>query len=85
MCHLIFGSFTHHQVVMLKGHLAIVTLPYREKSSGSMYPYIQGAPLSTILEYGLSKHDTLNQWCFTVGPKSVTPAEILTSEVDPEL
>ena len=38
MCSLMFGSFTHHQVVILKGHLAIVTLTNREKSSGSRTP-----------------------------------------------
>ena len=46
MCPLIFGSFTHHQVVILTGYLAIATETNREMSSGSTYPYGQGAPLS---------------------------------------
>ena len=46
MCPLILGVFRHHQVVILKGHLAIVTLISGEKSSGATYPYGQGAPLS---------------------------------------
>ena len=46
MCPLIFGSFTHHQVVILTAYLAIVTYTNREKSSGSTCPYGQGAPLS---------------------------------------
>ena len=55
----------------------------RRKVKWLNVPHIQGAPLSPILEYGLSKHDTLNQWCCTFGPASVTPAQILTSKVDP--
>ena len=46
MCPLIFGLFTHYQVVIMTGYLAIVTLTNREKSSGSTCPYGQGAPLS---------------------------------------
>ena len=46
MCPLIFGSFTHHQVVILTGYLAIVTYTNREKSSGSTCPYAQAAPPS---------------------------------------
>ena len=51
MCPLIFGSFTHHQVVILTGYLAIATETNREKSSGSTYPYGQGAPLSPTYNF----------------------------------
>ena len=55
MCPLIFGSFTHHQVAILTGYLAIATETNREKSSGSTYPYGQGAPLLNFtLNYGLT-------------------------------
>ena len=39
-----FVSFTHHQVVIWKEHLAIVT----KKSRCSTYPYGQGDALSLI-------------------------------------
>ena len=41
MCPLIFGSFTHHQMVILKGYLAMLTLTNREKSSGPRAPMVK--------------------------------------------
>ena len=61
MCPLFFVLFTHHQVVILKEHLAIVT----KKSRGSTYPYGQGDPLSLISQgCGSMTSEIINNFMF---------------------
>ena len=79
MCPLIFGSFTHYQVVILTGYLAIVTLTNREKSSGSTSPMVKvpHSPLLYFINIGVilftvNKNITEFMFLFTSALKGLT-------------